>query len=1149
MRNFRTIRFGQWSHADITSTCWDPANDDLLCTVGPTEARATIDLVRISDQNKLTSKTVATWDAPSPNPDVTADSIISIHHFSDTATTCIILAGGDIITVQESDTFSSGQDAAHIEMVGSIDAGITAARWSPDDELLIITTGDGNAVFMGRTFDPIAEVAMTARDFAASKHVSVGWGKKETQFEGRGAKALRDPTIPEKVDEGVLSTQDDRQVTITWRGDGTYVAVNAIEGSRRVVRVYTREGVLDSASEPVDGLEGSLSWRPAGNLLAAVQRFEEKIDVVFFERNGLRHGQFTLRSPDGPVTEHGRIRLEWNADSTVLAVILGDKLQLWTMGNYHWYLKQEIPHTSSASPWLAWHPEKALRLALATTDALTTSEYTFTVARGALMPPYDFGAVAVADGQTVKVTPIRTANVPPPMSLFDLEVPSSIVEIAFNMDNSRMAVLHRQGLELFQWETKGERALRPKLLGSATFESLLGDPRARVPLQTCFSASDELCVLVFEQELKIEVFDFSPSTSTISLANVHELSDFDPVSSISSHCGLSDAEAYAQDRSGKLFSLSGDMNILYDHQPEQFLAHVGLFLDQLKDVTYIDLFLSSLREEDVTQAMYKDTKRTADRPSEITPNVPTGEQESKSKVNKICNSILKSLQSKKDTNLQNIITAHVCKVPPALDDGLTLVSGLMQEDEKLAEKAIEHICFLVDVNRLYDNALGLYNLELALLVAQQSQRDPREYLPFIQDLHQLPTLRRHFQIDDHLERRGKALVHLKSLDAFDELQQYVVKYALYQEALDLYRYDKTKHRTLTNLFAEHLESRSKYRDAGLAYEFLENYSKATACYRASGASSWRECLYAAQQQKPALSPDALSDLASSLADALTEAKDHTSAATIYVEYLSSIESAIRSLCKGSHFAEALRLISQKARLDLLSTIFDPALVDALSSTTDLLADCKAQLRAQVPRIMELRRRAEEDPLAFYEGERGPAGADIPDDVSIAASSRISTSASLFTRYTGKAGSVGTVGTGVSRATSKNRRREEKKRARGRKGTVYEEEYLVASVRRLVERIESVKAEVTALVFALVRRDMGERARAIEALMGEVVEGCRVAVAEVFVPLPGQVAEEQPEDHVAVSGGAAVFGEYLDARTRRQEAPVVLPFTKLALLGA
>ena len=36
--------------------------------------------------------------------------------------------------------------------------------------------------------------------------------------------------------------------------------------------------------------------------------------------------------------------------------------------------------------------------------------------------------------------------------------------------------------------------------------------------------------------------------------------------------------------------------------------------------------------------------------------------------------------------------------------------------------AIEHICFLADVNRLYENALGLYDLELALLVAQQSQK-------------------------------------------------------------------------------------------------------------------------------------------------------------------------------------------------------------------------------------------------------------------------------------------------------------------------------------------------------------------------------------------------------------------------------------------
>lgn len=38
-----------------------------------------------------------------------------------------------------------------------------------------------------------------------------------------------------------------------------------------------------------------------------------------------------------------------------------------------------------------------------------------------------------------------------------------------------------------------------------------------------------------------------------------------------------------------------DMNILYDHKPQQFLANVGLFLDQLDGVAHIDLFLSSLK--------------------------------------------------------------------------------------------------------------------------------------------------------------------------------------------------------------------------------------------------------------------------------------------------------------------------------------------------------------------------------------------------------------------------------------------------------------------------------------------------------------------------------------------------------------------------
>lgn len=38
-----------------------------------------------------------------------------------------------------------------------------------------------------------------------------------------------------------------------------------------------------------------------------------------------------------------------------------------------------------------------------------------------------------------------------------------------------------------------------------------------------------------------------------------------------------------------------DMNILHDHAPQQFMENVTLFVEQVKKVEHIDLFLSNLR--------------------------------------------------------------------------------------------------------------------------------------------------------------------------------------------------------------------------------------------------------------------------------------------------------------------------------------------------------------------------------------------------------------------------------------------------------------------------------------------------------------------------------------------------------------------------
>lgn len=93
------------------------------------------------------------------------------------------------------------------------------------------------------------------------------------------------------------------------------------------------------------------------------------------------------------------------------------------------------------------------------------------------------------------------------------------------------------------------------------------------------------------------------------------------------------------------------------------------------------------RDEDVCETLYKDTLKiahTGEHTSQTTDQAnggPTvapgaGAPSKESKVNRICDGFLSVLNNRIDTNLQNLVTAHVCKSPPDLDAGLQLVAKL-----------------------------------------------------------------------------------------------------------------------------------------------------------------------------------------------------------------------------------------------------------------------------------------------------------------------------------------------------------------------------------------------------------------------------------------------------------------------------------------
>ncbi|KAJ7133724.1 pol II transcription elongation factor [Mycena crocata] len=386
---------------------------------------------------------------------LTVNQVVSLRFLPDSRRLAVIMRGGDItmITVDDEDPMP--------EVEGTIEPGILVASWSPDDSLLAIVTGEQKLTLMTSTFDVLSDAPLFTTDFGEGQFIStsyapinVGWGSKQTQFHGSlGKAAAQAPTIRAVG----ASPDDDALPRLSWRGDGTFFVVSSLSPPsnamrHRTLRVYDRQAALQSTSEAVPGLEHALAWRPSGNLIVGTQRFgfegggagkEGRHDVVFFERNGLRHGEFGVRvadlalSPDPreEVRKWGyRVKeISWSSDSNVLGLWIekdeGDIFQLWTTGNYHWYLKHEMVAPSSSGPGrftsVEWHPEQALSVVLTTSSKIIQRTYGWETCASFTRPPNDSGTVAVLDGSKILLTPFRAQNVPPPMSSYQLALSSA----------------------------------------------------------------------------------------------------------------------------------------------------------------------------------------------------------------------------------------------------------------------------------------------------------------------------------------------------------------------------------------------------------------------------------------------------------------------------------------------------------------------------------------------------------------------------------------------------------------------------------------------------------------------------------------------------------------------------------------------------
>ena len=363
------------------------------------------------------------------------NDVISLDYVLDLESVYFALRNGNI--------YKFSADADELDNVGSVTCGLECAVWSPDQELMVLVSKESKVIMLSKNCEPISESNLLTGEFGEASPIVLGWGKRETQFKGKAGKFADAKDTDSQEPAGVLSS-DDRSVRICWRGDGQFFAVSFINPDKglREIKIFTRECQLHASSESVLGLGQSLSWKPSANLITA-NRSSHKEEIIFFEKNGLRYGEFSLPSH---VSNHVIREVEWNSSSTILMVLLeplspdtNTLLQLWTCNNAHWYLKQEIAFPPTNTPSLIrWNTIQHNTIHILTRSGC----YLTYELRSVVTQSHEGGNwVAVIDGCHLLLSPYYDLTVPPPMSSCSVEFNRPVLEVIFGKESYKDKIL------------------------------------------------------------------------------------------------------------------------------------------------------------------------------------------------------------------------------------------------------------------------------------------------------------------------------------------------------------------------------------------------------------------------------------------------------------------------------------------------------------------------------------------------------------------------------------------------------------------------------------------------------------------------------------------------------------------------------------
>jgi elongator complex protein 1 len=257
------------------------------------------------------------------------------------------------------------------------------------------------------------------------------------------------------------------------------------------------------------------------------------------------------------------------------------------------------------------------------------------------------------------------------------------------------------------------------------------------------------------------------------------------------------------------------------------MNNLDKFLKEVKKEDYLNLFLNSLIDDycEEFKILFNYNKSL----NEINKN------NTNTKTNKICIAIRKLLLTDKNKEsgdyLSTILITYIKQNPHLYLEALKLVQKLKIENKtEKADKALEFLCWMVKADTLFDFALITYDFELVIMVAKHTQKDPKEYLKYLNELEEIKKvdpIKMKYKINMDQKNYSGALKELSKGGEkyFNEALNLIQKYNLYDEGLALFNAPLYE-----NLYAQIYEKKADYLNNLPSNDPNKNDNLAAMCY-------------------------------------------------------------------------------------------------------------------------------------------------------------------------------------------------------------------------------------------------------------------------------------------------------------------------------